>query len=128
MPVGIGVVVGVVGISNLLRWTLDRFPKATLGALLGLLFGAVAGLWPFQEGVPPAVGSLFKGAVVTEERLAEIEPEDWPLTRFAPNATQVGGALALIATGFGLTLAIDRLGRVLAHETDPEESAGSTGG
>ncbi len=48
VPVGIGVVVGVVGVSNLLRWLMDRYEAATLGALLGLLLGAVVGLYPFQ--------------------------------------------------------------------------------
>jgi len=35
-----GLVIGIVGVSNLLRWLLDRYAKATLGALLGLLLGA----------------------------------------------------------------------------------------
>ncbi|MCH9057776.1 MAG: DUF368 domain-containing protein, partial [Planctomycetes bacterium] len=39
VPVGLGVVVGIVGVSNLLRWLLARYAKATLGALLGLLLG-----------------------------------------------------------------------------------------
>ncbi|MEM8496248.1 MAG: DUF368 domain-containing protein, partial [Planctomycetota bacterium] len=49
LPVGLGVVLGVVGVSNLLKWLLERFEKATLGVLLGLLLGAVVGLWPFQQ-------------------------------------------------------------------------------
>jgi putative membrane protein len=126
VPVGIGVVVGIVGISNLLRWTLDRFPKATLGVLLGLLLGAVAGLWPFQHGVPPAPGDTFKGLPVTEERLAEIEPEDWPLVRFAPSPAQAGASAALILLGLGFTLAVDGVGRRLGG--DGAESPTSDGG
>jgi putative membrane protein len=45
LPVGLGVVAGVVGVSNLLKWLLARYAKATLGVLLGLLVGAVVGLW-----------------------------------------------------------------------------------
>ena len=60
-PLGIGVVLGVVGISNLMRMLLARFEKATLGVLLGLLLGAVLGLWPFQHGVQPQVGDVIKG-------------------------------------------------------------------
>ncbi len=37
IPVAIGVVVGVVGVSNLIKLLLARFKKATLGVLLGLL-------------------------------------------------------------------------------------------
>jgi putative membrane protein len=112
IPVGIGVVLGIVGISNLIQWTLDRFPKPTLGLLLGLLLGAVIGLWPFQEGVEPRVGEVFEGAVVSEEHLATIEPEDWPLEPFRPDAGQLAGCLLLIGLGLAATLAIDRLGRI----------------
>jgi len=121
VPVGIGVVVGIVGISNLLKWTLDRFPKPTLGVLLGLLLGAVAGLWPFQEGVAPQVGEIFEGAVVTAERIAELDPEDWPLRFFRPDTRQLAGSLLLIALGLAATLAIDRLGRLTAGEESATE-------
>ncbi len=112
IPVGIGVLVGIVGISNLLQWTLNRFPKPTLGLLLGLLLGAVAGLWPFQEGVAPEVGEVFEGTVLSQEGLAEIDPEDWPVERFRPDTRQIGGSLLLIGLGLAATLAIDRLGRI----------------
>jgi len=110
IPVGIGVVIGVVAVSNLIEWLLKRFEKATLGVLFGLLIGAVVGLWPFQEGVQPEIGSTLKGRVVTEERLAEIEPDDWPVKRFSPGGGQVGGAIALILLGFGATMIIDHIG------------------
>ncbi|MHC4995669.1 MAG: DUF368 domain-containing protein, partial [Planctomycetota bacterium] len=48
LPVGLGVLLGVVVVSNILKLLLDKCEKLTLGALLGLLFGAVVGLWPFQ--------------------------------------------------------------------------------
>ena len=110
VPVGVGVVVGVVGISNLLHWTLNRFPKATLGVLLGLLVGAVAGLWPFQQGIPPREGDIVKGRVLGPGDLAEVEPEDWRVERFLPDAGQALAALGLVALGFGATGLIDRLG------------------
>lgn len=116
VPVGIGVAAGIVGISNLLRWTLDRFPKPTLGLLLGLLLGAVAGLWPFQEGVPPLAGDVFKGVALSEQSAAEIDPEEWPVEYFRPERRQVAAALGLIGLGFAATLAIDRLGRVRGKE------------
>ncbi|MEE9234065.1 MAG: DUF368 domain-containing protein [Candidatus Acidoferrales bacterium] len=55
-PLAMGVGGGVAGISNLMRHLLARFEKATLGFLLGLLLGAVLGLWPFRQGVPPRPG------------------------------------------------------------------------
>lgn len=110
-PVALGVAAGAVGVSNLLRWTLERFPLPTLGLLLGLLLGAVGGLWPFQEPVRPEVGSRIDGRVVTEESRAEIPREDWPLEAYAPSPQQAGGAVGLALLGLGATLAIDRLAR-----------------
>lgn len=97
MPVGIGVVVGVVAVANPLRFLLHRYEKATLGVLLGLLLVAPAGLYPFREGVPPQVADMFEGELVTEENVAEFAtPEnakDWPQHTFKPNLGHIGGSL-----------------------------------
>ncbi|MEJ2152238.1 MAG: DUF368 domain-containing protein, partial [Gemmatimonadota bacterium] len=112
LPVGIGVVVGVAVISNLLRWLLAQHAKPTLGVLLGLLLGAVVGLWPFQRPVDPMLGeTIIKGQVVTADNVGELGPEDYPTTVFSPVASQVAGALALILAGGSVTLLISRFGR-----------------
>ena len=89
-PVGIGVVVGIVGVANLLRWLLDRMEKPTLGMLLGLLLGSVVGLYPFQ-GSDAVAG---------------------------PSAGQAAAAIGLVLVGLAATLAIDRVGR--AKDPGPE--------
>jgi putative membrane protein len=109
VPLGIGIVLGVVGVSNLLRWLMLRFEKITLGALLGLLLGAVVGLWPFQQGRPPEPGDLIKGRIVTVQNAATFEPREWPLATFDPSAGQAGAALALVLAGLATTLLIGRL-------------------
>lgn len=109
VPLGLGVVAGVVGVSNALKWLLERFEKATLGALLGLLLGAIVGLWPFQVGIEPEPGDVLKGRVVTLENRHEFEPDDWAVRRFDPGAGQVTGALALVGLGLAATLTIGRL-------------------
>jgi len=111
IPLGLGIVAGVVGVSNLLQWLLKRYAKATLGALLGLLFGAVVGLWPFQEPSPPAPGETLKGRIVTEENLADFERDDWQLVSFEPSSREMAATAGLVAAGFGATLLIGRLGR-----------------
>lgn len=111
LPVGIGVLVGVVAVSNLLKWLLARYEKQTLGVLIGLLLGAVVGLWPFQAPVEPALGSTVKGTVVTAENLASIEVDDWPTATFPPRGTQVAASLGLVLLGAAATTAIARLGR-----------------
>lgn len=120
LPVGLGVVLGIVLVSNLLRWLLQRFERPTLGILLGLLLGAVVGLWPFQQGQPPQPGSSLKGQQVVVDDQGQLQfaasgkplrAEDWPLHRFTPTLGQAAASLALVLLGFGLTLGIDRVGR-----------------
>ena len=127
LPVGLGVIIGVVVVSNVLRWLLHRYEKATLGVLLGLLVGAVVGLWPFQQSVEPAPGDLIKGqeitlGFITAEEPTEkktqwyyvesgerVEAEDLPTGFFKPSGGQIGISLGLIVLGLGGTLLIDRV-------------------
>ncbi len=119
LPVGLGVLVGVIVVSNALKLLLARHEKPTLGALLGFLVGAVVGLWPFQHGVAPAVGDTFKGRVVTAELLAGLEPDSYPTEIFAPSVGQVLAALALVAGGFAVTALIARLGGGKTNTREP---------
>jgi putative membrane protein len=111
LPVGLGVIAGIVGVSNILRLFLKRYPRQTLGVLLGLLFGAVVGLWPFQETVTPEAGDTVKGRVMTSELIQKLEPDDYPTEFFRPNAKQAAGAAGIIIAGFSFTCAISLLGR-----------------
>ena len=85
VPVGLGVAAGVLVVSNLVKFVLDRYTQLTLGSLMGLLVGAVVGLWPFQHGEPP----MF----------------------FTPGAVDVAKAVVLIGVGFMVTSAIARWGQ-----------------
>ena len=111
LPVAAGVILGVVCVSNLLRVLLERHKTATLGVLLGLLLGSVIGLWPFQQGVRPEAGDLFKGRILTADVLEELKPEDYPTRFFHPSGIQVGGSVLILLAGFGVTTAISCLGR-----------------
>ncbi len=109
--IGVGVLLGVVLVSNLVRWLLRRHRDATLGALLGLLLGAVAGLWPFREPVTPEVGSVIRGVRIESEAQAEEVPlKHRPTRGFAPSAGLVVGAVGLAGLGFGLSLLVGRIG------------------
>lgn len=117
LPVGIGVVAGVIIVGNLLKWLLHHYQKETLGLLIGLLLGSVIGLWPFQEGVQPVAGDVIKGQVVTIETISEIDKEDWPVRYFQPEALQIAGSIALIGIGLAITMGITKLGGSKAEET-----------
>ena len=123
LPVGIGVVVGVVAVGNLLEGLINRYRKPTLGILLGLLIGSTVGLFPFQRGVEPEPGQIVKGQVVTTETISEIDKEDWPTEYFQPTIGQVAGSLFLVALGFGLTMGIARIG----NEKESEDATPSSG-
>ena len=115
LPVGIGVVIGVLIISNLIKIVLERYEQPTLGVLMGLLVGAVLGLWPFQEGVPPKVGEVFKGQVLTPEALAEITPDKYPTAFYTPNFTDVMMAVGLVGVGYMITTLVARVGGAKAR-------------
>lgn len=82
-PFAIGALVALVGVSNLIRHLLCMQRSATLGVLLGLLAGAVLGLWPFG---------------VDSDGLA------------LPGLTMAAGALALVIGGYAVTVCMGRLG------------------
>ena len=110
-PVGVGVIIGIVGVANLLRWLLDRFEKPTLGMLLGLLLGSVVGLYPFQGPVAPEAGEIREGRVLSAVEANELAKDDWPNQRFEPTPGQAAASLGLIVLGLGATLLVDRVGR-----------------
>ena len=119
VPLGIGVVIGVVGVSNLIKFLLDRCPQATLGFLLGLLLGAVVGLWPFQPPTPPHIGDTLQGRLVTEQNVSSFAPQDWSAEVFSPDYQQVLGALGLIVAGLAISTAVAHIGRN-AHQNGPD--------
>lgn len=119
IPVGIGVLFGIVAVSNVLKILLAKAERATLGFLLGLLLAAPAGLYPFQEGVPPKVGEVFKGEAVTEANVetfaAPAYAKDWTLRTFQPAPSQIAGSIALVGLGFAMTMALTLLDRKKQH-------------
>jgi putative membrane protein len=104
VPVGVGVALGVVGVSHLLRFLLGKFERATLGLLLGLLVGAVLGLWPFREDVPqdgPAASAKIAGQA----------PDQWPPRLVMPLPLEAAGSLGMVAVGFAVSTLVGRAGR-----------------
>ena len=110
LPVGAGVVVGVVVVGNLIQWLLRRYRQATLGFLLGLLVGSIVGLWPFCVGIQPEIGDRIKGQVVTANNIDSFDPEDWSTVSYTPSGQQLAASLGLIVAGFSATWGVSKLG------------------
>lgn len=122
--IGVGLVLGIVVVSNSIRWLLARFPKEVLGALLGLLIGAVLGLWPFRVAEPPAPGSWYRGALIESTAAAmDIPKRHWPMKAFTPTPGQVIGSIGLVMVGFSLCWSIGRLGAGPKKQSDNRASA-----
>src|SRR6056297_3665113 len=111
LPVGLGLVIGVAGVSNLLTLLLTRHRQATLGVLVGLLLGAVVGLWPFQETVQPQPGYVYQGQELNAAQIEELSADDYPTDFFKPTAGQIGASLLLIGAGFAATSMISLIER-----------------
>jgi putative membrane protein len=123
LPVGVGVLLGIALVSNLLRWLLARFEKATLGALLGLLLAAPLGLYPFMEAVPPQAGTLWRGEILTEASAAAIKPRDWAVVAAPPTTLQVVYSIGLVVLGAGATWGVSRLGATASDPGSPPVEA-----
>ncbi|MEZ6004892.1 MAG: DUF368 domain-containing protein [Planctomycetota bacterium] len=97
VPVGIGAVLGVALLSNLLQAFLQRRPRMAHGLLLGLLVGSVLGLWPFQTPVEPELARKETRKVVAqlelgveESALREKFGEEYTAERLAELRTRYG--------------------------------------
>lgn len=115
LPVGMGVIVGIAVVANVLRFVLHRYEKAALGVLLGLLLAAPLGLYPFKQAEPPEIGDVIDGEPVTSDNLEGMRDpsnaKDWREKTFTPGVTHLAGSLGLVGLGFGITMGVSRLGR-----------------
>jgi putative membrane protein len=142
IPVGIGVVVGIVGLAHLLKILLHRHERVTLGVLLGILLGSVAGLWPFgkapekkilerrdarelaafvEHWALPAAASTDHAALVDhiEVTWAERSRRDY-------EPALVGRAALLVVIGYVVTWSLGRM-RAAAPPADEMGDAPQTG-
>lgn len=93
---GAGALTGLVVFSRTIVWFLDRFHRATLLVIKGILAGSLWIIWPFQERIYVTVRDKSK--------LIESTPV-WPE---ALNSTVLTSLLLLVA-GFAFVMVIERL-------------------
>ncbi len=93
LPFAAGVVTGLVLFSRLLSWVLERYYRATVVFISGLLLASLTVLWPFRT------------------RLRASLEADPTLLDTGPMTSTVLGSGALMLAGFVLTLALSRAAR-----------------
>jgi putative membrane protein len=136
IPVGIGAIIGIIALTNILKVLLRRFHRPTVGVLLGVLLGSVVGLWPFTQSVGekaladrsvaeirayaarwsiPGVDEIRGADAATEQEalIAHVTDHAVWSKRTNPPITSgdAGVAIAMALVGFGATSALSRLGR-----------------
>ncbi len=107
VPLGLGMVVGLLGFSRLLATMLARWPAAVLGVLAGFLAGSLRKVWPWQR---------LEGA----RSVAELPPGPW----------EAAAAAALVAVAIGVVVAIERASssETVGHDSPAEASGGPEAG
>ncbi len=98
LPVGLGVVVGVVGVSNLLRWLLHRYERATLGVLTGSTDRRGRRAVAVCGDGGTAAGQIIKGQEVifamsaaTEDRPLDAKRPGFTATAWNPSSRKTCG-------------------------------------
>ena len=120
-PFGVGFALGIALTAFAMRTLLRHHESATTGVLLGLLLGAVLGLWPFRVGVQPEIGDVIRGqAIVTAEERDQVKPQHWRTETFTPDMPEAISATVAAALGLGIALAVgllDRQSKPLAQDS-----------
>ncbi|MGD2163512.1 MAG: DUF368 domain-containing protein, partial [Anaerolineales bacterium] len=89
-----GAATGLVTVSNILRWLLDRFHDLTIAILIGFMIGALRKVWPWKEYEH-----------VSDAFVRELNVLPTGLT------LEVWAALGLMALGVLAIVAVDRVAR-----------------
>jgi putative membrane protein len=92
----LGIILGLLTFSQVLRWFLKRFYSQTLAFLIGLIIGAIHKIWPWQ----------IQEEFVFENKTRLIYTSVWP-TDFI-GASQWEWALLLFGMGIGILLLLER--------------------
>ncbi len=94
-PVGIGVVIGLVGFSRLLSWLFEKYKDATIALLTGFVTGSLLIIWPWKTTVVKTLSNGKKKAIGYDWYWPELNVD-------------FGWALLLVAMGFILVYLMDR--------------------
>ncbi len=102
IPVGIGVVVGLLAFSHFLSWLLSRYARQTMAVLTGFIFGSLGTIWPWKNPV-----YLMQDGV---EVLKNGKPIIQSYQMYFPQefSAEVAIAIVLMAAGMAALWALER--------------------
>jgi len=106
----LGCALGLLSFSHLLSWCLKRYPAISHSFLIGLMLGALEGLWPWRQVLATRLDRHGETQVLLDQSI-------WPwqvLDRTGQSAQLLLCALAFILAFF-VILGVSRLGRVKAY-------------
>lgn len=116
LPVGVGVVIGVIVVSQIVKWALEKHEKQTYALLCGVLLAATIGLWPFQkavnindvESVKGQLVEVIDGVLKYGGSGKVVKGKDLPMKHSLPDVSQGILGLLLIAAGYGATRLLEK--------------------
>ncbi|GAB5521721.1 MAG: DUF368 domain-containing protein [Rhodothermales bacterium] len=105
IPLGVGVVVGLIGFAQLLGWIFKTYPNLTISLMTGFVLGSLAVIWPWKQ-------ELYLLDDLGEPILKDgtepiIQGYQWLLPDFALTETWL--AIGLIVVGVAVMWGVERL-------------------
>lgn len=105
IPLGVGVVLGLIGFAQLLGWIFKTYPNLTIALMTGFVLGSLAVIWPWKSEV-----YLMDDAgqpVLKDGAEPIIQGYQWFLPDVSVAETWI--AVGLIAVGVGVMWGVERL-------------------
>lgn len=106
--VGIGAVVGIVTIAQLLGWLFKNYHDVTVAVLIGFMLGSLRKVWPWKDPIrwlQDAAGNF----VLSDGHRIVIEEHNYLPTLGRNGATEILVAVAIMAAGLVLVIVLERL-------------------
>ena len=105
---GCGCLVGLLAFSHVLKWLLAHRHDPTMAFLVGLMFGSLYKIWPFQQVTEATAQLPFK-----EQAFEHL----WPTA----SSVSLPVVIALVIVALIATLALEKIGNRLAPSTKNQE-------
>lgn len=106
--VGVGAVIGIVTIAQLLGWLFKRYHDVTVAALIGLMAGSLRKIWPWKVDVAWLQDAAGEFVLNSDGHQIVTEQHNY-LPTLADGGTEIAVAVILAIIGFTAVIVIERL-------------------